>query len=174
MLVVQKVQVGMILKLISMPISLRNNMFSEGNTVLIEDSWSQKYQLEQLTLFTEEIPKQNISRLSFQTCGLLPQKWCSTTRLLAQRPFGKNEKLVQSFWISRSSTKRKWELKNDKRRTPWSVIITNVLEVSFSIILIFLVLPSKQQKFFLTPLRLRDLLIKKATDVTWNKAARKI
>jgi len=34
--------------------------------------------------------------------------------------------------------------------------------------------PSEQQKFFLDPLRLRDLLIKKATDVTWNKAARKV
>jgi hypothetical protein len=34
--------------------------------------------------------------------------------------------------------------------------------------------PNKQQQFFLSPLRLRDLLIKKATDKQYNKAASKI
>lgn len=36
------------------------------------------------------------------------------------------------------------------------------------------IIPTDQQKFFLTPLRLRDLLIKLATDVTCEKAALRI
>ena len=35
-------------------------------------------------------------------------------------------------------------------------------------------MPSKQQAFFMDPIRLRELLTKKAIDATQDKAARKI
>lgn len=35
-------------------------------------------------------------------------------------------------------------------------------------------MPTDQQRFFLSPLRLRDLLIRKGNDVTCDKAAKKI